>query len=108
MGTVATIQVVGRRGASHENEEVRDAVARAVAWFNRIEETCTRFDDSSELMQLVSRAGSPVQVSDILFETVQFALAVAGESDGAFDPTIGHLMETSGFDEEYRSGNKVR
>ena len=39
---------------------------------------------------------------------MQFALAVAEESGGAFDPTVGAAMETRGFNREYRSGRPVR
>jgi len=81
MGTLVTIRVV-RSGAGA-------AIERALEWFRYIEERCTRFNAQSELMQLTSRIGTPVQVSTILFEAVQFALGVAGESGGAFDPTAG-------------------
>ena len=59
------------------------------------------------MRQLADRAGVPVVVSPILFEAVQFALAVAEDSDGAFDPTIGADLEARGFNEEYRSGAAV-
>ena len=39
---------------------------------------------------------------------VQFALAVAEESGGAFDPTVGHAMETRGFNRNYRTGEGIR
>ena len=42
------------------------------------------------------------------FESVQFALAVAEESGGAFDPTVGYTMETRGFNREYRTGRTIR
>ena len=79
MGTLVTIRVV-RAGAE-------EAIERAFEWFRYIEERCTRFDPQSELMQLTKRIGTPVPASPILFEAVQFALKVAEESGGAFDPT---------------------
>jgi thiamine biosynthesis lipoprotein ApbE len=39
---------------------------------------------------------------------VEFAVAVAEESSGAFDPTVGIDMEKRGFDREYRTGDTVR
>jgi len=51
--------------------------------------------------------GMPVPASPILFEGVRFALAVADDTDGAFDPTIGHHMETRGFNREDRTGRTV-
>jgi thiamine biosynthesis lipoprotein len=77
-------------------------------WFCRVEECCTRFEAQSEVMQLATRVGVPVRVSTILYEAVQFALAVAEESGGAFDPTVGYAMETRGFNREYRTGETIR
>jgi thiamine biosynthesis lipoprotein len=43
----------------------------------------------------------------MLFEALRFALAVADESEGAFDPTVGLRMERHGFNREYRTGQMV-
>lgn len=40
----------------------------------------------------------------MLFEAVRFAVAVAEETHGAFDPTVGARMEARGFNRDYRSG----
>jgi thiamine biosynthesis lipoprotein len=47
-------------------------------------------------------------VSAILFEAVRFALMVAEQSGGAFDPTVGHRVEARGFNREHRTGETVR
>jgi len=101
MGTLVTIEVV----ASAASVDV--AIERAFGWFFEIEERCTRFNPDSELMQLTAHAGEPVEVSPILFEAVRFALTVAEESGGAFDPTVGHAMEERGFNREHRTGEIV-
>lgn len=107
MGTVVTIQVA--HGASRREQTGREAsVQRAVDWFRQIELSCSRFDARSEVRQLSARVGSPVAVSDMLFECVRFALAVAEESDGAFDPTVGLVQEARGFNREYQSGDIIR
>jgi len=108
MSTHVTIQVVGHGANPQETIDRRESVERAFSWFRRVEECCTRFDAQSELMQLTAQIGVPVPVSALLYEAVQFALAVAAESDGAFDPTIGHAMEGHGFNQEYRTGHLVR
>lgn len=100
MGTLVTIDVV-RDGAD-------DAVTRAFGWFHEIEERCTRFDERSELMRLATEIGAPVAASVVLFEAVRFALTVAEESDGAFDPTVGHRMAERGFNREHRTGRPVQ
>lgn len=44
----------------------------------------------------------------MLFEAVRFAVAVAEETHGAFDPTVGARMEARGFHRDYRDGADVR
>ncbi len=116
MGTIVTIHVVGQvvgREASHESgtpppTRREEAVERGFEWFRRVEECCTRFEARSEVMQLAAQVGVPVRVSAILYEAVQFGLAVARESDGAFDPTVGYAMEARGFNREHRTGQTIR
>lgn len=80
MGTLVTIDAV--------REHAIDFIDRAFGWFREIEARCTRFDENSELRRLVAHVGEPVPVSTIVFEAVRFALMVAADTDGAFDPTV--------------------
>jgi FAD:protein FMN transferase len=107
MGTVIAIEVIGCGSNDSEDREREDAIGRAIAWFRRIEQTCSRFDSRSELRRLSLRVGEPVPVSGILYEVVQFALAVAQETNGAFDLTVGHRMEVRGFNRNYRTGREA-
>ena len=102
MGTIVTIHVVSSEAG------VDTSIDRAFGWFHEIEERCTRFDPRSELMQLTAKAGVAVPASPILYEAVRFALMVAEETGGAFDPTVGHRMEARGFNREHRTGATVR
>jgi thiamine biosynthesis lipoprotein len=111
MGTIVTIHVVGsgRPDADRRHcTETAERIERAFEWFRSVEACCTRFDPESELMQLTAHVGVQVPASDLLCEAVQFALAVAEESGGAFDPTLGHSMETRGFNREHRTGRVVQ
>lgn len=103
MDTVVSIRVVG----CDDRDATAGAVERAFGWFHRIEAACSRFDRTSEVQRLAARVGETVAVSDILFATTQFALALAEETDGAFDPTVGRRMEQRGFDRHYRSGERI-
>jgi FAD:protein FMN transferase len=95
MGTVVSIEV-----------DAPDAVVtRAFEWFRQVEAVCSRFDEASELRQL--RAGKPSEVSPILFEAVRFALMVADETDGAFDPTVGSRMTARGYNRNYITGATI-
>ena len=108
MGTWVTIQVVGHGADQQQIKERGEAVERAFEWFRRVEECCTRFDAESEMMRLTTEVGVAVPVSALLYEAIQFAVAVAEETRGAFDPTIGYSMETRGFNREYRTGEIIR
>ena len=107
MGTVVNIQIIRPDDNDARDADARAAIDRAMHWFRAVEFVCNRFDPSSEVRQLSQQVGRPVPVSDILFEAVRFALAVAAESHGAFDPTVGVTMEQRGFDREYQSGRST-
>ena len=107
MSTRVTIQVVGQPSNPHQTTDRQECVHRAFDWFRKVEECCSRFDPQSELMQLTTRIGVPVPVSALLYEAVRFAVAVAEETGGAFDPTIGRTMEARGFNREYRTGQMI-
>jgi thiamine biosynthesis lipoprotein len=107
MGTLVTIQVVGRGVGQPPAANREHAVTRAFEWFRNVEACCSRFDPKSELSQLSARIGVPVPASAMLYEAVAFALAVAKESGGAFDPTVGHRMAQRGFNREHRTGRTV-
>ena len=107
MGTVVTIHIVGGSASSDRAAQHR-AAERALGWFREVERVCSRFQPASEVSLLSSRVGEPVPVSPMLFAATHFALAVAEETDGAFDPTLGSLLEAAGFNHEHRSGWPVR
>jgi thiamine biosynthesis lipoprotein len=92
MGTVVSIEV----------DAPEPVVERAFRWFRQVEAHCSRFDAASELRQLA--AGTPTAASPILFEAVRFALLVAEETGGAFDPTVGGKMAARGFARHYVTG----
>jgi thiamine biosynthesis lipoprotein len=108
MGTVVSIQIVGHGSSDAARIERESAIDRALEWFSQVEACCTRFDDQSELRRLCVRVGEPVVVSDMLFAPLHFALTVAAESGGAFDPTVGGPMEARGFDANHRTGTLSR
>src|SRR6185437_15151009 len=101
MGTLVTMRVV--RG----NHEVSAALDRAFGWFFEIEDRCSRFVAESELMRLCATVDTAVPVRPMLYQAVKFALGVAAETNGAFDPTVGREMAARGFDREHRSGRHV-
>lgn len=95
MSTVVSVQVVG------EHPNATTLAAEALDWFRLVELSCSRFDPASELVRLGHAAPGPAHVSPLLFEVLRLALAVAGASDGAFDPTLGSALHAHGFDKNW-------
>jgi thiamine biosynthesis lipoprotein len=102
MGTIVSIEVVDA-----EDARARASVERALGWFSAVERGCSRFDPASELSTLLGCVGTPTAVTPMLFELLRFAVAVAEETGGAYDPAVGGLMEARGFNRDYRSGEPV-
>lgn len=89
MGTLFTITLYA------PNETVAKAAAQAafqrVAALNRV---MTDYDPQSELMQLRQHpVGEAVRVSEDLFDVLQRSQRVAIMSDGAFDVTVGPMVQ---------------
>jgi thiamine biosynthesis lipoprotein len=103
MGTGMSIMVV----ADAPEAEVQAAMQRALDWFAAVERACSRFDPASELRRLQDQPGEPIAVSPILFEALRFALALADQTHGVFDPTLGHALEAQGFNRHYVTGESI-
>ena len=107
MGTIATIELVGATPPSAPPDDLELAIARAFEWFHEVERVCNRFDPASELRQLTEHPGVPVAASTLLFAAIDFALTIADETDGAYDPTVGGRLARRGFNRDYRSGTAI-
>lgn len=103
MDTTVTIEVGGG-----DEPGALDAIERAFGWFEAVEATCSRFDPQSELSRLTASAGTAIRVSPLLMEPLEFALALAEETDGAFDPAVGGRLGAAGFDRNYLTGERAR
>jgi FAD:protein FMN transferase len=103
MDTLVTIELV----RPPSERAAADLVGRAFGWFRNVEAVCSRFDPASELSRLSRSPHQRLAVSPLLFQALEFALAVAQATDGVFDPTIGRAMELAGFDRNYRNGEAI-
>jgi len=109
MGTIVTI-TIDEQPPTHApaaDAERGEAIDRAFGWFREIERLCNRFDPDSELRRITRRPGEPAAVSEMLGSALAFALTVAEDTAGAFDPTVGRDMEARGFNRDYRTGDEV-
>lgn len=104
MDTLITIEVVDPASVT----ECAERVNKAFGWFDQVERHCTRFDETSELSRLSGSFDVQVRVSALLYSIIEFAMAVARASHGAFDPTIGHRMEENDFNVNYHTGERTR
>lgn len=92
MGTGYTVRLVATKGEAERLEgevrarldEVNDAMS---TYLSRSE--LSRFNDAP--------VGEWVEVSPITYEVIQKALEIAETSGGAFDPTVGPLVDLWGF-----------
>jgi len=103
MGTVVSMQVVGHSATEKQRAAREAAVDRAFEWCRQIEACCSRFDPDSEVSRLLLHVSDAVPASPMLLGALRFALALAQETGGAFDPTVGHAMEARGDNIEYRT-----
>jgi len=103
MGTVVTLRVVGRRDSGAMKADIR----RALALMRSVETTLSRFDEGSDLRRLVAQPGMLVPVTPMLFHALRVAVEVASLTEGAFDPSVGRIMEDLGFDCHYLTGRRV-
>ena len=72
----------------------RAAVRAAFARVAKLDEMMTDYVPDSELVLLsYSPPNVPVKVSDDLFDVIQNAQAIARQTDGAFDMTVGPLVQ---------------
>ena len=103
MDTVVDIQVVTEKS----KEEAEDKINRAFNIFKKVEQACSRFTPSSELMQACQIVSTPVEISPYLFEPLSFAIEVSKMTAGLFDPTVGKVMEVHGFNRHYLTGDII-
>lgn len=97
MDTVVSLKIVTSRCEA----DVEESMSRAFEAFQAVERVCSRFDDQSEVRRLSQHVGTPVPVSDLLFEAIRFAWNMADLTAGAFDLTVGHRLESYGFNRHY-------
>lgn len=99
--------VIELSAPEHDDGELADRTDRAFGWFAEVESRCSRFDETSELRNLSRHIGEPIGISVLLFRALDLSLKVAHLTGGALDPAIGCVMEQSGFNTNYLTGERV-
>jgi thiamine biosynthesis lipoprotein len=100
MGTVFTVKVVVAPGSDVSRDSVETAIRDAV---DGVDSSMSTYRDDSELSRF-NRAGTePFEVSDSMIEVMAEAQRVAELSAGAFDITVGPLVDAWGFGPDSRT-----
>ncbi len=92
MGTDVTVLLPARAGGR---------IAAVERLFDEWDRRFSRFRPDSELMTLNRSAGSPLVVSDAMFEVVSTAIAAARATTGLFDPLLFGRMLELGYDRTF-------
>ncbi len=94
LGTTAVVAVTDPCRADNAERVLRQEL-------ERIDITCSRFRDDSELSSLNRCGGDARRVSPLLFEAIRVALEVAERTRGAVDPTVGRALVAIGYDRDF-------
>ena len=89
MDTVVDVRVDGR--------ESDLLVEKVFATMDDLEGLLSRFVPDSEISEINRRAGQWVKVSPLTLEVIELGLEMGALTDGAFDITIGAVLELWGF-----------
>jgi thiamine biosynthesis lipoprotein len=100
MGSTFTVTLYGDDG-----EKLEAAVEAAFAEVRRLDQMLSNYRPDSELSGINRFAAErPVRVTPELFDLLARCLEYSGQSQGAFDITVGPLMKVWGF---YRSSGRL-
>ena len=91
LGTFVVITIY-----ASSNEHAHSAIDAAFNEIRRVESIFSLHRSDTELSRLNASRG-PIEVSDELAILLSYALEVARDSDGAFDPTVAPLVQLWGF-----------
>lgn len=92
MGIPVHISMVGVSG-----EQADKALQKAEGVFNEYDFRFSRFKSESELMALNTSNGAWHKVSIDLFQIIKKSVALAAETDGVFDPSVGGVLASYGY-----------
>lgn len=99
-GTTYTVKVVSKWIWAREEAAIQRTIN---ARLGRIDETMSTYRTDSEISRFnQSKETAPFEVSPELAEVFQLALEVSRATDGAFDITVGPLIEAWGFGTDKR------
>ncbi len=97
MGTTYSVKSVGRAFSQDDLARAREEVASVI---RAIDDTMTTYRPSEITRFNAARDSGPHAISKETAEVVRIALDISAATDGAFDITVGPLVEAWGFGPE--------
>lgn len=95
MGTTYAVKVVAPRAEGRERARIAAAIREELDEVDRLMST---YDPASEISRFnAHRSTAPFPLSRATVEVLATALAVSVQTDGAFDVTVGPLVDAWGF-----------
>ena len=94
MGTAFTVKIVVPSESGVSQDEVETVIRAAV---DAVDSAMSTYQDDSELSRFNRHGTGPFDVSESMIEVVSEAQRVAELSAGAFDITVGPLVDAWGF-----------
>lgn len=80
-----------------DTAEATEMLAKVPAWFEAWERSLSRFRDDSELNALNRADGDPMNVSEMLWQVLDAAIAAARESAGLVTPAVLDAVRAAGY-----------
>ncbi len=93
MGTRVTITIYSQK----TSEELETYTQKAFTIFKKLEQQFSIFLENSEINQINKKAGEIIKASPLMLETVAYALKIAKETNGIFNPLLGSLTKPGGL-----------
>lgn len=97
MGTAFTVKLVVPPETAVSQDEVETTIREAV---DAVDTAMSTYQEESELSRFNRHGTGPFEVSESMIEVVSEAQRIAGLSAGAFDITVGPLVDAWGFGPE--------
>jgi thiamine biosynthesis lipoprotein len=94
LGSDAVLVVADSEALAEADDLLREEI-------DAIDRACSRFREDSELVTLNRAAGRELEVSQLLLEAIEVALAAALSTGGLVDPTIGRSLRLAGYDRDF-------
>lgn len=90
-----------------DDDSLKFAINQVPNWFAEIEARVSRFKPSSELTQINKGSNETYEISPVLLDLINNALASARMTDGIFDPTVLNSLILVGYNRSFSEDHRT-